>query len=1044
MSRAGDRVCQRWDSQSPHSHPHTPQAHPDAGLEENFCRNPDNKERPWCYTTDVHPIYRWAYCDVMECADPTSVNVNVEPCTRNIFRSTLTSCDGMCGTRHLRVESCNCDKNCRVFGDCCKDFEERCSDIAQMTPDHPDKKWKCVPDFYQGTSYWLVADCPDDWTDDVTRQQCLKQVDLFNPSELADRMPVKNVRTTVSYRNIFCAFCNNVSLSEVEPWESTVRCTGLINSSTHHTTPSTQLYHTIVDNHTECLGISNLEFLDQYGKQCLYHEFDSSNVNCDESSCRSYKLFMRGLYKSYKNVHCALCEGLSPAASTKLIPCPFATSNVHGCFPNCISLTNLFNFGDDNDEDNPTHCPPNSVYDPFVDTCRLLKDDHTSQGSANKSVTFQNCSTPALLFTSEEFQALPNGSVHLLSANVTCAAEQVAIQNTAALVCGECILQYFSNDTRGGTTDNPWEADQGYLTLGLVVVSAVAAVAFVVYSRRPEQWKKMGGKLKVQVVLCMTTAESLFVGRVLIPEGPACTGFAILLHYLLLSAFTSMNALSLDLFLTFRQESERASLRKYILYTWLVPVLVVGLTAFVDFCPCSDVRVGYGQQACWIGSPTGSLIVFGAPVLCALLINLGLIIHTLLAIRKSFHIADAALVRSNSSKAWVYLRISFMTGFTWIIGFIVPYAHSRALEYIFIVLNASQGLLLTLLLTLTSDVVLTWMSKFRERFRPGKPGQDAGRPTTTAAGNQQSSVRGTETTATGTDPAVDIPMTVLVCKTDATAPEANPATGIPKMGRILVSKSEATAPETDLATCIHKMGRILVRKTEAKAPETNPSTDIPMTDLVGKTEATAPETNPSTDIPMADLVGKTEATAPETNPSTDIPMADLVGKTEATAPETNPTTDIPMTDLVGKTEATAPETNPSTDIPMADLVGKTEATAPETNPSTDIPMADLVGKTEATAPETNTATDVPMTDLVGKTEATAPETNPSTDIPMTDLVGKTEATAPETNTATDIPMADLVGKTEATAPETNPSTDIPMTDLVGKTEATAPETNTAN
>ncbi|XP_035660673.1 plasminogen-like [Branchiostoma floridae] len=65
-NRAGDRVCQRWDSQSPHSHPHTPQAHPDAGLDENFCRNPDNKERPWCYTTDESK--RWDFCDVMECA----------------------------------------------------------------------------------------------------------------------------------------------------------------------------------------------------------------------------------------------------------------------------------------------------------------------------------------------------------------------------------------------------------------------------------------------------------------------------------------------------------------------------------------------------------------------------------------------------------------------------------------------------------------------------------------------------------------------------------------------------------------------------------------------------------------------------------------------------------------------------------------------------------------------------------------------------------------------------------------------------------------
>ncbi|XP_019628635.1 PREDICTED: plasminogen-like [Branchiostoma belcheri] len=67
INRAGDRLCQRWDSQSPHSHPHTPHAHPDAGLEENFCRNPDNKDRPWCYTTDGTET--WGYCDVTECPE---------------------------------------------------------------------------------------------------------------------------------------------------------------------------------------------------------------------------------------------------------------------------------------------------------------------------------------------------------------------------------------------------------------------------------------------------------------------------------------------------------------------------------------------------------------------------------------------------------------------------------------------------------------------------------------------------------------------------------------------------------------------------------------------------------------------------------------------------------------------------------------------------------------------------------------------------------------------------------------------------------------
>lgn len=57
--------CQRWDSQEPHMHKITPESHPSGGLEEAYCRNPDNSDAAWCYTTD--PNILWAYCDVPMC-----------------------------------------------------------------------------------------------------------------------------------------------------------------------------------------------------------------------------------------------------------------------------------------------------------------------------------------------------------------------------------------------------------------------------------------------------------------------------------------------------------------------------------------------------------------------------------------------------------------------------------------------------------------------------------------------------------------------------------------------------------------------------------------------------------------------------------------------------------------------------------------------------------------------------------------------------------------------------------------------------------------
>ncbi|OXB56190.1 hypothetical protein ASZ78_016969 [Callipepla squamata] len=57
--------CQRWDLQRPHKHPYHPDKYPEKGLDDNYCRNPDGSERPWCYTTD--PALEREFCRIRVC-----------------------------------------------------------------------------------------------------------------------------------------------------------------------------------------------------------------------------------------------------------------------------------------------------------------------------------------------------------------------------------------------------------------------------------------------------------------------------------------------------------------------------------------------------------------------------------------------------------------------------------------------------------------------------------------------------------------------------------------------------------------------------------------------------------------------------------------------------------------------------------------------------------------------------------------------------------------------------------------------------------------
>ncbi|KAG8142601.1 hypothetical protein E2320_005809, partial [Naja naja] len=59
------KECQRWDLQRPHRHPFRPEKYPDKGFDDNYCRNPDGKPRPWCYTLD--PNTPWEFCSIKTC-----------------------------------------------------------------------------------------------------------------------------------------------------------------------------------------------------------------------------------------------------------------------------------------------------------------------------------------------------------------------------------------------------------------------------------------------------------------------------------------------------------------------------------------------------------------------------------------------------------------------------------------------------------------------------------------------------------------------------------------------------------------------------------------------------------------------------------------------------------------------------------------------------------------------------------------------------------------------------------------------------------------
>jgi hypothetical protein len=134
--------CQRWDAQLPNAHSTTPSAYPSAGLDSNYCRNPDGALLgPWCYSFHM----RWEYCNIPKCMAQVRTGTYCEG-TEIAREKTDTAME--CYSRCKNVYGSNCQSltfydpnstcdspltsisglNCRLFNSTC-DIPQNSTDL---------------------------------------------------------------------------------------------------------------------------------------------------------------------------------------------------------------------------------------------------------------------------------------------------------------------------------------------------------------------------------------------------------------------------------------------------------------------------------------------------------------------------------------------------------------------------------------------------------------------------------------------------------------------------------------------------------------------------------------------------------------------------------------------------------------------------------------------------------------------------------------------------------------------------------------------------
>ena len=187
------------------------------------------------------------------------------------------------------------------------------------------------------------------------------------------------------------------------------------------------------------------------------------------------------------------------------------------------------------------------------------------------------------------------------------------------------------------------------------------------------------------------------------PNATLCTVIGILTHYFWLSSVMWMHICSIHMFRVFffmenvpnTHQSKRV-VYVYSLYVITVSMLLVCVNIIYSFVGESREKssLGYGGYMCYIASSNMILFTFVIPIGCTLLSNIVLFCFVIVRIEILPEVNSAG--GKNRNTFLIYIKLTCLTGVTWIFGFIYQWTLIRELSYIFIICNASQGLFIFL------------------------------------------------------------------------------------------------------------------------------------------------------------------------------------------------------------------------------------------------------------------------------------------------------------------------------------------------------------
>ncbi|XP_065211741.1 uncharacterized protein LOC135839584 [Planococcus citri] len=109
---------------------------------------------------------------------------------------------------HLRTKNCSYDENCSMYDNCCEDFKH-----LDNLSNHK-IRFSCVNTPLDGKIY-MIQKCPSEHANLESIYKCETSFDPEAVHDISLILPVTSSTKNITYRNSFCAVCNNETSFEI-------------------------------------------------------------------------------------------------------------------------------------------------------------------------------------------------------------------------------------------------------------------------------------------------------------------------------------------------------------------------------------------------------------------------------------------------------------------------------------------------------------------------------------------------------------------------------------------------------------------------------------------------------------------------------------------------------------------------------------------------------------------------------------------------------------------------------------------------------------